>query len=248
MRIERSMTVGATRLVAPITNQLRGRLLEYCRLYAYPQQPEPPPNGGFVILDSGAWGLSQSDQKIGIGWMRQLSVHYGKYCDTHVRFVAPDVYLDPYTTMRNWSWWRKNTSIPVIPVIQFEHEKRVDLYCAMKQLDFYAQYSPTWLAISNPGCWSIEVAATMGHVCSMARRITGAQWLHNLGAGWSNSDIQRWFDIGFNSIDSIAYYTDAKSGLLWRLGGDGKDQLVDFNWPDVAIQNFKVASQGRGYV
>jgi hypothetical protein len=231
------------KLVAAITPNLRGEMIDFCRLYAYPANPEPPANGGFIILDSGAFGLSQSGQKIGIGWMKQLAEHYKKFnasSDFPVLGMAPDAYLDACTTMNNWMWWQKNINLPVVPVIQFKKKKMLDAYHAVIQAKFYAPSKPPVVAISNPSMRAIE-APVMRQICCIIRQITGAKWLHNLGAGWSPLDVKKWFELGFDSIDSIAYYTDAQNGLRWRTSSDEKELIITENWIKLAVENFRAA-------
>lgn len=227
--------------VAPIPGPLRGRLLAHSRLYAYPAAPElPPPAGGFVILDSGAFGLSQrgganSRSPMTKAWMRGLAEHYRAHAGERVICIAPDVYLDPAATMRNWRWWQDEIGLPVAPVIQFPRVKQLDVYSAVKQAKFYAPWRPPFVAISNPGLRAIECRDLMPTLCRLVRQATGATWLHNLGAGWDAADIHAWRELAcFDSIDSIAYYQDAQAGGRWAGRGDG--------WVEIAVLNAEHAT------
>lgn len=238
-------TITSPQFVAPVPPGLRSRLLDCNRLYAYPSEPEPPHPHGFIILDSGAFALSRSGQEMGLGWMRGLGGHYRTHsaCSDfgflHILAIAPDVYLHPYNTIANYQWWFDNIAIPVVPVIQFEKPRDLDLHIAIYQAEAYAKFKPAVVAISNPGLRAIEAAAAMPEICKAVLSITGCAWLHNLGAGWDPVDARRWLDLGFDSIDSIAYYTDARSGLAWQAGSDKKVKYVTGGlWEDLAVSNF----------
>ncbi|RMG91195.1 MAG: hypothetical protein D6706_18425 [Chloroflexi bacterium] len=207
------------------------------RLYAYPRTPE---HIEFTILDSGAFGLSRAGSRIGVKHMHKLAAYYEQYVGEGVCCVAPDVYLDPSQTMRNWDWWQKHMGVPVAPVIQFRKERQIDLYVALRQARYYAHWEPDIVFISNPGLRAIE-SSEIAVVCRVIRQVTGARWLHNLGAGWDPADIIAWREMGcFDSIDSIAYYTDAQSGWAWRM--DGKRTLCKREWLDIARDNAQVAN------
>ncbi len=223
--------------VTPVPTPLRGRLLDRHRLDAYPSEPElPPPAGGFVILDSGAFGLSQrgganSRSPMTKAWMRGLAEHYQRYSGENVVCIAPDVFLDPAATWRNWRWWQDEIGVPVAPVIKFRQKRRLDVYDAVRQARQYAPWRPAFVAISNPGLRAIECRETMPALCRLVREAAGATWLHNLGAGWDAADVRAWRDLAcFDSIDSIAYYTDAQAGRAW-LGAPGA------GWGDTAVAN-----------
>jgi len=213
------------------------------RLYAFPGSPDPPPPDGFVILDSGAFGLYQRSAAIDVRHMWRLADHYRPYAgQPGYHCIAPDVFLDPGQTMRNWRWWQDNIGLPVVPVIQFRRMRRLDLFTVYKQALFYAPWQPSFVAISNPGLRAIE-SATIKHACQIVREITGAQWLHNLGAGWDPRDIAAWHDLGcFDSIDSIAYYTDAHNGWRWQRGG-GRVLDPDADWRRLAASNAAAAAE-----
>ena len=173
-------------------------------------------------------------------YIHRLAEHYQRYAGERVYCVAPDEYLNPYQTMQNWQWWQETAAdVPIVPVIQFERVKMLDLFIAMKQARFYAPYQPQFLAISTPATRAMESRA-MIQICATVRRITGVTWLHNLGAGWSPSDIAEWRDLNcFDSIDSISYYQDAMRGWRWRL--DGKRERTGGNWRELARHNARVA-------
>jgi len=161
----------------------------------------------------------------------------GFYC------IAPDVFLDPVQTMLNWEWWQATLDmpVPIVPVVQFPKRKRIDVYSAMRQAQFYAPFKPEMVAISNP---SLTAAESIGieTVCAMVREVTGARWLHNLGAGWSPKDVADWRGLGcFDSIDSGAYYTDAQGGWRWRRDGKRERAGGDVGWRELAVENARAA-------
>lgn len=212
------------------------------RLYAYPTQPDAPPVDGFTLLDSGAFGLAQYGRQINRRHAERLAEHYRPFADQPGYYcIAPDVFLDPAATMRNWSWWQETVGLTVVPVIQFPKRGRIDVYAALRQARFYAGWRPEFVCISNPMCSAIESEGIVD-VCALVRQIAGARWLHYLGAGWWPQDVAAWRDLGcFNSIDSIAYYTDAKDGWLWR--ADGGRERSDRAWRDLALENALAAAE-----
>lgn len=227
--------------VCPHFDSMPTGMQAFSRLYAYPCKPAAPPDDGFVILDSGAFALSRRGGCIGKKYMLKLIEHYRRYITNERIFaIAPDVYLDPYRTMQNWKWWYQNCDVAVVPVIQFRHQKRLDLYLALEQAQFYVSFEPKFVCISNPGMLAVE-SQSIVMICQTVRNITGAQWLHNLGAGWSPQDVRDWYELGcFDSIDSIAYYTDAQAGRVWRR--DGGSERSKLPWRELAVHNAAAAA------
>lgn len=228
--------------VCPRFDGMPPGVLAHSRLYAYPNELDPPPAGGFVILDSGAFGLAQHGRAMGQEHMEALGRYYEPYAGRPgFHCIAPDVYLDPGRTVRNWRWWQEHIGLPVVPVIQFRKARQIDLYAALRQAQFYAPWQPGSVAISNPALRAGENRDFV-HACRLVREATGCTWLHNLGAGWDPKDIAAWRDLAcFNSIDSIAYYTDARDGWLWLQGG-GRVQATT-PWRETANANALVANQ-----
>ena len=222
-------------------NEMKLKLLS--RLYAFPALPVDIEKAPFIILDSGAWGLAQRGKSMNCNYMQRLAEHYSRFQSRNVHCIAPDVYLDPRQTMRNWEWWQTNfPEIKVVPVIQFERERTLDWYCAVRQAEFYAQFHPGFIAVSNPALRASE-SGVMIEICAAVREITKAKWLHNLGAGWSPDDIAAWRELGcFDSIDSVSYYEDAKRGKCWRRDGKIEICRTKTNWRAVAHHNAEVAN------
>lgn len=231
--------------VCPRFDKMPPAMLAHCRLYAFPNEPDPPPAGGFDILDSGAFGLSQRGRAMGREHMESLAEYYRPFAgQPGYHCIAPDVYLDPDRTMRNWRWWQENVALPVVPVIQLRKARRVDLFAVQQQARFYAPWRPAFVAISNPGLRAGQ-SRDMVHACRIVREETACAWLHNLGAGWDPRDIAAWRDeAGFDSIDSIAYYTDARDGWLWLRGG-GRVPATG-PWRETAVANALAATQIAG--
>lgn len=188
----------------------------YNRLYAFPMPPDEPAPGGFVMMDSGAYGLSQQGREIDTEHMFRLARYYKAHKAGNqfpVLGVAPDKFLDPERSKQNYRFWMHYIGQPVVPVIQFATMKRVDIALALKQVDFYLPGNRV-MCISNPGLKAREAGA-MQFIVEYMRKV-GVEWIHNLGAGWNTLDCRDWFEMGFDSIDSIAYYTDADRGMAWR--------------------------------
>lgn len=187
------------------------------RLYAFPMKPDLPTAKEFIIIDSGAYGLSQQGKEIDAEHMFKLSNFYKKYGASNkfpALAIAPDKFLDPHTTMNNYKFWMKYINHPVVPVIQFPVFKKIDLLSALKQVDFYIENRNIIMAISNPGL-NGKQGKSIAYLIEYMRK-NGVEWIHNLGAGWNANDCKDWFDLGFNSIDSISYYTDADRGIEWK--------------------------------
>jgi hypothetical protein len=75
------------------------------RLFAYPKAPHFENQGQKVILDSGAYGLSLSGGKIDLKYMEKLNEHYLKYANNKTLCIAPDEFLNPYQSMKNFKIW-----------------------------------------------------------------------------------------------------------------------------------------------
>lgn len=223
--------------VLPVPRELRGALLDYSRLYALPAEPEPPPASGFIILDSGAFALAQRGKSITTAHMKRLAAHYRRFAGERVWCCAPDAYLDPAATMRNWRFWRACDYPDVFPVIQFPRARTVDLYAVHKQVEYYRPFAPAFIAVSNNVFCAIEArAAGFRHVFDLIRAALPGVWIHVFGAGWDLHDIRAWSDLGgFDSMDSIAYYTTAQAGQTWGETGA--------NWRETAILNAQAAQR-----
>lgn len=206
--------------VLPIPRELRGRLNEFSRLYAYPTKPEPPPVGGFVIMDSGAFGLSQRGGSIDAPYMRKLSSHYREHGASNifpVIAVAPDEFLNPHRTMQNWTFWHNESMGRIAPVIQFKKTKQIDLFAVLNQAEFYRDFDTPFVCVSNPSLHGIEALdSPIWRVFDFVRNKMDAMWIHVLGAGWSPECIAAWRKVGgFDSMDSVAYYSAAQQQTSW---------------------------------
>lgn len=211
------------------------------RLYAYPLKPDPINSSEFIILDSGAYGLSKIGLEIDAEHMFKLSSYYKQHQASNqfpVLGIAPDKYLDPHQTMSNYRFWMKYIQHPVVPVIQFPKEGKIDIFSALKQVDYYIRGNRI-MAISNPGL-KAKKAEPVKYVIDYMRK-KGVEWIHNLGAGWNTKDCYDWFDIGFDSIDSISYRTDASRGVQWSpYSYDVRFTGGDYN--SLVINNFNLAN------
>lgn len=227
------------RYVFPVPRELRGALLSHSRLYAFPVEPEPPPDGGFVILDSGAFGLASAGARMDDAYIARLAAHYARHEGERVLCVAPDEYPNPARTMRNFVTWR---GVPVVPVLQSSRRGRLDAYAMLRQARLYGQSShkiahyedrPV-VAISNPALFARDLPArAWQNVCAMIRQHIPDAWIHLLGAGWNVDDIRAWAEMEcFDSLDSIAYYIAAQSFEAWS-----HMPATPACWQDVALHN-----------
>ena len=210
------------------------------RLYAYTSAPEPLSGNGFVICDSGAFGLSQYGRSIDFAHMQKLNRHYRQY-EAGAGFprvaCAPDQYLSPSATMRNWSRWHDAGFCSVAPVIQCQKPKQIDLHSVQLQINFYMPYEPSFIFFSNPGLRSIEAERqNIKYAFEMIRGALKNAWIHVLGAGWDLLDIAAWRKIGPDSIDTIAYYSAAQSGTVWGEAGTSVAETAIHN-ARAAIKN-----------
>jgi hypothetical protein len=205
------------------------------------------------ILDCGTWGLHARGQGYGGRHFEGLAEYYRQH-EARWR-VAPDEYLRPDRTLENWrAWLGRFPDVPVVPVVQYRREGRPSADELLKQLEVYAAMAPAAVFISNPGMkagsWLDHLAWAVGEV---KRAVPGA-WVHVLGAGWDPVDVVLYRRVpGLDSIDSIAYYTDARDGIAWRIGGKGPGRpdgcpcpacaVGTPGWQAVAMHNAWVALQ-----
>lgn len=191
-------------------------------LYSFPHEPEA--RGERRVLSSGTWGIAS--KKAGRYEAREWPALY-EYYRRHAHlnntgwYMMPDEYLRPDATVANWMRWRRlYPDLPVVPIIQFRREKRVDLALALEQARTYARFNPPCICISNPACTALDWADALRMLAAMIRRLMPRAWIHVLGAGWDVRDVMRYAEIdAIDSIDSIAYYSDAQEGVAWHLHG-----------------------------
>jgi hypothetical protein len=194
--------------VYPVPAWLRGRLLDKPRLYAFPVEPEPP-GETFIILDSGAFGLSQRGRTMDVSYLGRLGAHYKRHGASDrlpIVAVAPDVYLDPQRTLDNWRGWSRRAA----PVIQFAARGQISERLARVQAAEYARRRPSVWCVSNPGLRA-RPAKLLGieSVFRALKREYAAEWVHCLGAGWDAEDLREWAQCdSLDSFDSIAHYTN----------------------------------------
>lgn len=180
------------------------------RLFAFPVIPTFK-NEALVILDSGAFGLSMQRKKMNKKYFIELSNYYEKYYKVYNRLlcIAPDVFKNPIQSMENIKIWRALKLFEnITPVLQNSKPLVIDKDELKYQVDFYTKLNYKTLA------YSIHNANGMLHKQQHIEEIffyakeKGVEHIHCLGAGWSLEDIAVWQSIdGFNTFDSIAYYT-----------------------------------------
>lgn len=221
--------------VLPVPKKLRGYFVNFSRLYAYPEKPEQIENENeFIILDSGAFSLSKQGKQINKEYMLKLNNHYLN-CNASNEFpilaVAPDVFLNPFSTMKNYEYWKSQNYCNVCPVLQFSINKIIDYSSIKEQLDFYKEYPNSKIIfLSNPGLFAIEaISQDINRILSLIKSY-GYEWVHMLGAGWDAQDIVNWMKVkNLDSIDSIAYY-NVRELISWN-------GMIFQNKIDVAISN-----------
>jgi len=209
------------RFVCPVPNWLRGKLLEYNRLYAFPIIPESLRNAEFQILDSGAYGLSLSNRKMNDEYLENLNIHYHKFSGKNIYCVAPDTFLNFKETIEKFEKWHSNDYHEVKPVIQMSKAKNFDWNIIKYQLDYYSDFfqgNIDFLFFSNPFCRQIEYPKNL---FKRIHDLYAVDWIHNLGAGWNLQDVKAWSQTNVNSIDTIAYYNavDSVDGNWMRASG-----------------------------
>ena len=186
----------------------------------YPYKINFPTHVEKVILDSGAFSLSQIGGTMDDSYLYALFQFYFYNADERCLCVAPDKYLDPITSMVNFKKFQDiiqeyedfcdtgfTKNIKIAAVLQPTHNKRLDIKSMLKQAEFYLDYTDV-IFISNPNLTSAE--AKMLNIQKLLKQLRhlGVKYIHILGAGWSITDIKGWLNIGYaDSIDSIAYYT-----------------------------------------
>lgn len=202
------------RFICPIPNWLRGELLEYNRLYAYPVIPEYLANSEFQILDSGAYALSKQNRKMSANYIEKLAEHYNKYKGDCIYCVAPDVGGNMFETMKNWDYWHANYDIKVHPVLQFSNHT-FDLSQIQYQLKFYKERlgeSIPFLFFAKRGA-TVEEMFKYGihHKIKYIRSQIKNEWIHFFASGWGKHDCMLLSKMGDNfSVDTINYYQAAE--------------------------------------
>ena len=190
------------------------------RLFAFPKNPHFKNNGQKIILDSGAYGLSKAGRQMKWGHMQQLSEHYKQYANKKTICVAPDVYLNPYLSLKNLKIWLENGLYDgVSGVIQCEAERIIDKESILAQAIQYRKLlkSKTILFSNNAMCGREAYIQKLDAVFLEIKKM-GFEWIHCLGAGWNINDIQCWKKLrNLDSLDSIAYYRNSRKE---DFGGD----------------------------
>lgn len=178
------------------------------RLYAYPCEPHFENESKIVILDSGAFGLSRYGAKITLPYMIKLSAHYEKFAKSNTLCIAPDEFLNPVQTMKNFrTWQRNNLFSKITPVLQRSVKKIVNIDELKMQAEYYREYSDT-VCVANAGMYGHEaLLSRMDVLLRYIKKDLDYQWIHILGAGYSIEDINNWKKVGnFDSLDSRAYF------------------------------------------
>lgn len=201
-------------------SEVKGRLRAFpalqrnFKIYAskeeYPFKNNFPETVEKVILDSGAFALSQTNHRMDNEYMMALDQYFHYNADERSICVAPDVFRNPSETIINFKKWHSlGFRKDIAPVIQNVSHHRIDLKILRYQADFYRKYSDVML-YSNSCRLTGEYSRMyrLQDFFKYLKKDLKVKWIHVLGAGWSLKDIEDWKKIGyFDSMDSFAYYT-----------------------------------------
>lgn len=183
------------------------------RLFAYPKQPHFENEGDKVILDSGAFGLSLSGHKMSDNHMKKLSEHYNEFGNDKTLCIAPDEFLNPYQSMKNFKYWiEKGYYKEVTAVLQCSGRGFVNMKEIQEQLKFYSKYKVKTYCLSNNALTGeMATSFNLDKLFKFMFEKMNVEWIHVLGAGWNKKDIVDWQRLKPSSIDSIAYYSTRDS-------------------------------------
>lgn len=140
--------------------------------------------------------------------MIKLSAHYEKFAKSNTLCIAPDEFLNPVQTMKNFrTWQRNNLFSKITPVLQRSVKKIVNIDELKMQAEYYREYSDT-VCVANAGMYGHEaLLSRMDVLLRYIKKDLDYQWIHILGAGYSIEDIDNWKKVGnFDSLDSRAYF------------------------------------------
>jgi len=226
------------RYVLPIPKWLRGDLLNFNRLYAFPTIPESLGDSQFIILDSGAYTLSKRRKTMDIKYIDKLYEHYKKYkTSKNIICVAPDVAGDFKKTMKNYEYFRTKYDLNVMPVLQFpDHEFNWSLL--KYQIEFYKDFIADiqMMFFAKRGAYSSELYAyEVDKKIRYIQNEIGIDWIHLFAAGWNRVECRMIGKLNNKiTMDSIAYYLTTNNYLDW--GHDKGDRQKN------SIENAKIAN------
>jgi len=226
---------------------LRDYLLEYNRLYAYPNTPTIT-DSHKIILDSGAFHMHKAKKPINVKYADKLLKHYEKYIAyKNVYCICADTPKNPYKTKQLLDYMLKSNPL-ICPVIQNPCKRnQIDLYGIIKQIKLYkSMCSSRFIAMSNN---SIDIfnnsnMNALKFIVNEAKKYF--EHFHFFGAGYNYFDVLQWKKTGCDSIDSISYYTDAKHGLQWQQGSD-KLASSGKKFIELSLENLKIANKNQEY-
>lgn len=235
----------SNRFVLPIPTYLRGKLLPYNRLYAYPVIPEPVGESEFQILDSGGYALWKQGRSMSKAYMDQLGEHYFLHGQAaNVYCAAPDKSQDAKQTIRNTAYFLSNHRAKIQPIFHFP-DCKFDMSLLRYQIAAYKE-------LFGESCDFVFWGGTMDKAAKMLNPVLrykldllraelGVKWIHFLGAGWNKREVEALakFDRGI-SFDTLAYYNCATS-KAWSANDWGN--WVEGDKAATSIQNAMTALQ-----
>jgi len=232
--------------IASTQMSLSSDLLHYNRLYAYPNIPEIS-DTPIIILDSGAFALSMRKGYMDAEYIEKLAAHYQGYDHLdNIYCVAPDVFKNPYISMKQYKDFVEKYTINAVPVLQFS-SPQPDLFKVKKQIDFYHRLNEDikMMCLSNHKFNPVKQYKELQFIVNIIRETFNENILiHVLGAGYNHLDVLDWLKIGVDSLDSISYYTDAQQHQKW-VKGSYKVEHSDLPFKDLALLNLKIANQEK---
>lgn len=215
--------------------RLKRELLDFNRLYAYPNEPDI--NDKMVILDSGAFHLSKSGKRMDDKYIDSLATHYKRFHQfKNVHCIAPDTFKNPFDSMRKYKEFKeKYPNISICPVIQSK-SSNIDIFDIKKQIKFYDDHE--FICFSNNKFDPVKQKQELKYIRGL---IPDKTWVHVLGAGYSHNNVKDWVKLGYNSIDSVSYYTDAESKIKWVKNSYNTEPSV-YEFKKTALFNAKIAN------
>ena len=164
--------------------------------------------------------------------------NYGQRED--VFCIAPDVVGNAKKSMEQYEKYAtEQKKIAIVPVLQLP-KKRIDLTSLVRQCEFYKKFSPKMVAFANNfGRASESILNDLKASSKIIRHYFKDTWVHVLGAGYDCQDALNWISVGFDSCDSLSYYTCAQKRELW-ISGSHECEIVDFAVQQIALQNAKI--------
>jgi hypothetical protein len=218
-------------------NKLRDYLLEYNRLYAYPNIPTVT-NEHKIILDSGAFHMYKAKKPVTIEYADKLLEHYEQFKTySNIYCICADTPKNPYKTKKLLEYMLKENPL-VCPVLHNPSDKGFDAFSIKKQIENYSELcSDRFIAMSRSklDINSDKALNTLKFITKIVKKYF--KHFHIFGAGYNHNEVLRWRKTGCDSIDSISYYTDAEYGESWDFNYDGSGDFIPLSLANLMEAN-----------